>query len=241
MRSIAILALFIAPFLANAMNVTNVLDRTKGFSAVVITLPAEENHGFSFLDVPTKIEGDTIRSYWNPTNHLIIFNGGYFNPDFTPVGLCRADGLTINSNQSQRLSGFVGIDKTGKLHVLTRQDKLESYPTVLQAGPFVIDPGGKIGIHSRSGVEARRTLVGITEADDLVIIVTEPIYLLDLANFIAKRFPSIDRLLNLDGGPSTALISDGHEILNQWPVRNYLIKTRETPTTVSTVRGKPRP
>lgn len=80
-----------------------------------------------------------------------------------------------------------------------------------------------MGIRSRSGAPARRTLVGFTKTDDLVIIVTEPIYLLDLAEFIAKRFPSIERLLNLDGGPSTALMADGHAVVNEWPVRNYVV------------------
>jgi uncharacterized protein YigE (DUF2233 family) len=222
-----ILSLILAPWLVSGMSVTQVVDRIVGFAAVVVTVPAAENQGFALLDVPSKREGDNIRSYWNATNHIVMINGGYFNPDFRPTGLFRVDGRTINAEQSKKLSGFIGIDKSGKLHILSRQDKLELYPSLMQSGPFVIDPGGQMGIRSRSGAPARRTLVGLTKTDDLVIIVTEPIYLLDLAEFIAKRFPSIERLLNLDGGPSTALMTGSHTVVNEWPVRNYVTKKRE--------------
>lgn len=230
MKITVMLSLLLAPCLASCMSVTQVVDRIAGVAAIVVTVPATENQGFALLDVPSKREGDNIGSYWNATNHIVMINGGYFNPDFSPTGLFRIDGRTINAKQSKKLSGFIGIDKSGKLHILSRQDKPELYPSVMQSGPFVIDPGGQMGIRSRSGAPARRTLVGLTKTDDLVIIVTEPIYLLDLAEFIAKRFPSIERLLNLDGGPSTALMTDSHTVVNEWPVRNYVTKKRESTT-----------
>ena len=36
--------------------------------------------------------------------------------------------------------------------------------------------------------------------------------------------PKLDRLLNLDGGPSTGLRSNDIKILNSSAVRNYLVK-----------------
>ncbi len=240
MRNIAILAFLTTTCLADAMTVTQVVDQASGVSALVYTLPSAENCGFSLLDGPSKKDGDTIKEHWDPTNHLVMVNGGYFNSDFSPTGLCRVEGRTLSGGASPKLSGFVGIDKAGKVHILTQQDDVMDYPTLLQAGPFVIDPGGLIGIRSRSGAQARRTLVGLTKVGDLVIIVTEPVYLLDFSRFVAKRFPSIDRLINLDGGPSTALMSGNYTVLNQWPVRNYLVKKRETPTTPPTVPDSAR-
>lgn len=231
MGRFVVIAMLMATCRASGMTVTQVVDRANGSRAVVITVSASENHGFSLLDVSSRSEKDNILSHWNPTNHVIMINGGYFNDDFSPAGLCRVDGRAINSKQSESLSGFIGVNNAGKVDVLTQGEKTEPYPTVIQAGPFVIDPGGKIGIHSRSGVEAKRTLIGLTKDKDLVIVVTEPIFLFDLAGLIAERFPSIERLLNLDGGPSTALMTDSCRVVNQSPVRNYLMKVREPTTT----------
>lgn len=131
MKITVMLSLLLAPCLASCMSVTQVVDRIAGFAAVVVTVPAAENQGFALLDVPSKREGDNIRSYWNATNHVVMINGGYFNPDFRPTGLFRVDGRTINAEQSKKLSGFIGIDKSGKLHILSRQDKPEIYPSVM--------------------------------------------------------------------------------------------------------------
>ena len=55
---------------------------------------------------------------------------------------------------------------------------------------------------------------------------TEPILLYDLSVAIKKKMPRLERLLNLDGGPSTALKTASHEVLNRWPVRNYIVKSK---------------
>ena len=206
--------------------VTQVVSRAHGFDALMITIPKKENVGFSILDVPQKKDGDTIRSYWNPTNHTLIVNGGFFNADFSPTGLYTVDGTWINKKPSRGFSGFIAINKKGRLDVLTRTDTLNGYPTLLQSGPYVIDPGRKVGIHSRIGKETKRTLIGKTKTGGLVILVTEPIYLFDLAKAVHETLPQIERLLNLDGGPSTGLIYGTHEVINTWPVRNYITKSK---------------
>ncbi len=115
------------------------------------------------------------------------------------------------------------MDGAGKIHLLWRGDDLTPYPSVLQAGPYVIDPGGKIGIYSRAE-KARRTLIGLTEEKELVIVATKEIDLYDLAYAVKKQMPRMERLLNLDGGPSSAFKTPTVEILNEWPVRNYIAK-----------------
>jgi len=206
--------------------VTQLVDKAAGFEAIVITVPREENRGFAVLDVESKTEDDNIRSRWDPARHDLMINGGYFNPDFSPTGFCKVDNRTISSTMSRTLSGFVAIDNDGTLDLLTRSDDLGAYPTVMQAGPYVIDPGGRVGIRSRSGSRSRRTLVGLTDGRDLVVVVTEPIFLLDLAYAVEKHLPRVERLLNLDGGPSTALMTGSHTIVNMWPVRNYISREK---------------
>ena len=125
---------------------------------------------------------------------------------------------------SPSLSGFIAIDASGRLSLLTATDDLKPFPSVLQNGPYLIDPGGEVGIHSRAGKRAARTAIGRTVDDTLVILVTEPIELFDLAREAKRMFPKMERLLNLDGGPSTALKTREIEIRNAAPVRNYLAK-----------------
>ena len=221
--------LLFCPVLAPATTVTQVQDAEAGFSAVLITVPPADNHGFFLLDVPQKQFGDTIRNHWNPARDQFMINGGYFNKDFSPTGQCRIDGNSIKKGRSPSLYGFVALDAKGGLHVFTRHSKLAAYPTLLQSGPFVIAPGGRVGIRSRTGYQARRTLVGMTRAGEVVILVVDPIYLIDLAQVVHKRLPQIERLLNLDGGSSTALMVAGHSVINRSAVRNYLGKLRDTP------------
>ena len=222
--SLSLFLLWITSVNNDGITVDRWVDKQAGLEAVIITIPANQNHSFGMIDVPNKSPGDDILSYWRPGRHSLMINGGYFEDDFSPTGLCRIDGKVINPSNDPKLSGFLAIDGQGKLVLLTKHDQRDAFPTVLQSGPYVIDPGGKIGIHSRSGAPARRTLVGVTTEGDIVIIVTEPIHLFDLAVLVSNRLPQIERLLNLDGGPSTALAVEGQVVRNRWPVRNYVFK-----------------
>lgn len=207
--------------------VTHISDDDTGLTATLITIPADDNRGFAIIDVPKETPGDTVLTFWNPDTHAFIINGGYFEDDFSPTGYCKVDDRVVGPTPAEKLSGFLAIDAKGTLSLLTRSDDHASYPTVLQSGPYVIDPGGVMGIHTPSGHPAKRTLVGLTKERDVVILITEPILLYDLARAVKKKLPHIERLLNLDGGPSTALKTKDEEVLNEWPVRNYLVKTAE--------------
>lgn len=82
-----------------------------------------------------------------------------------------------------------------------------------------------MGIKSDKGQIARRTVVGATRDHAIIVAVTEPISLSNLARAMLEEFPSLDRLLNLDGGPSTGLKTKSIQFPNEWPVRNYIGKT----------------
>ena len=176
---------------------------------------------------PDSQKAGIILSYWDTSKYSIIINGGYFTPEFQPLGLFKIDGKFINKRKPKKLSGFVAIDKKGVVSILTHSDDLSPYHSILQSGPYVIDPGSKIGIRSNDGEISRRTLIGKTTGNEIMIIITSPVSLYDLANFIKNKFPNIERLLNLDGGPSTALKTGSIEIVNVLPVRNYIFKKKD--------------
>ena len=203
---------------------SKIADKEASLKATLFTFVPKQNRRFGILDVPKKIPGDNIQKHFDPVEHELMINGGYFDSDFKPSGYCKIDGKIINSKVAKNLSGFVAIDNAGKVALLAHDDDFSKYPTVLQSGPYVIDPGGKMGIRSKSGKRARRTLIGITTDERLVILIVDPIYLIDLANAIMKYLPKLERLLNLDGGPSTAMIGDGQMHVNPAPVRNYLFR-----------------
>ncbi len=201
--------------------------RIEGVDGEVVRLSQNENRGFSLLDIKVRNLEENAASFFDPKRHRLIINGGYFNPDFSPTGYCKIDGRVLNPKRPKSLSGFVAIDERGAVSLLTRHDDLSKFPTVLQSGPFLIDPGGRIGIRSRVGIEAYRTAIGRTSDDELIILVTAPIDLFDLAVAAKRAIPTLERLLNLDGGPSTALVMRDTRIVNAAPVRNYLIQAAD--------------
>ena len=210
-----------APF-----KVQEISDEESGLKATVFTFSPKQNKDFALLDLPDKSTATAIKGQFDPAVHELMINGGYFNADWSPTGYCKVDGKVISSKVNQKLSGFICIDKAGKMHLLTKDDDFKKYPTVLQSGPHVIDPGGKIGIRTKTGRAARRTLVGRTKSGDLVIVITRPIYLIDLAGSIQKHIPDIERLLNLDGGPSTGYATGEDGLANLTAVRNYLVRKK---------------
>ena len=204
--------------------VSKISDKQAGLEATVFTFGPEQNVGFGILDVPNKVEADNIAMRFDAKRHSLMINGGYFDLQFEPDCYCKIDGRVLNAKEDPKRSGFVAIDKAGKISLLARGETYSKFPSVLQSGPYVIDPGGKVGIRSKSGRRARRTLIGMTTDGRLVILITEPIYLVDLANAVKKSLPKLERLLNLDGGPSTGVIARGVKVVNRMPVRNYLYK-----------------
>ena len=227
--SLTVVLIFAAAGICDAgLSYTQLVDRAAGVSATIITIPAAQNRGFAVLDVPVRMPRDTVRNHWTNTYELMI-NGGFFMPDNTPAGYCRINERVLVSNVVKRWSGMVAIDAAGTLSLLHRTNDFSSYPTVLQIGPYVIDPGGTIGIRSDDRLRAERTLIGVTTSGTLLIMTTKPVTLFDLAVAVKMQMPDVERLLNLDGGPSTALKTADLEVVNRSPVRNYIVKQRAKP------------
>lgn len=194
------------------------------FEAWLIPIAVADNRDFFLLDAPDRSDSPRIGNFFSATQHQFMINGGYFDADYAPSGYCRIEGRVIKAAVNPKLSGFIALDAGGTLSLHTRLPDAHSYPSVLQSGPHVIDPGGSIGIRRATGRRAARTLIGRNRDDSMFVLVTSPIDLYDLAHLIKKHKPEVERLLNLDGGPSTALRCGDVAIDNLTPVRNYLGK-----------------
>ncbi len=141
-------------------------------------------------------------------NFLAGVNGGYFDPDYKPIGLLVVDGASIAPLQKARLlSGVlsasakkVQVSRVGEFSMAQKPD------AAVECGPMVVDLGKPVrGLESTRA--ARRTFAAVGAGDKAVLGFCSEVTLADLSNILASiSVPDfkIQRALNLDGGSSSA-------------------------------------
>lgn len=161
-------------------------------------------------------------------------NGGFFHPDWRPLGLVIAQGQRMNRLETAKLlSGLVFSDERG-IHLL-RRAAFRDHPGItalLQSGPYLVENGRPVRGLSESK-PYRRTFIATDWRGQWVLGATlTSVTLPELAAALAApggltQWP-VDRALNLDGGSSTAFFFDardgmGSVTLPPWKrVRNLL-------------------
>ncbi len=144
----------------------------------------------------------------NRGNFLAGVNGGYFDPEYKPIGLLIVDGTIIAPLQKARLlSGVLSASpkkiQIGRVGEFTRIPKPDN---ALESGPMIVDLGKSVrGLESSK--LARRTFAAIGGGDKVAIGFCSDVTLADLSNILARvAIPDfkIQRALNLDGGSSSA-------------------------------------
>jgi len=159
-------------------------------------------------------------------------NGGYFSPDFAPIGLLLIDGKVVAPLQRARLiTGVLSASTHGvqiaRVREFSQQRKVNA---AVQCGPFLVDLGQRTrGLdNSRS---ARRTFAAMDSSDRAALGFCSEITLLELAKILATEQLAEDfkilRALNLDGGSSSAFwfrreTSHAFSISEQKTVRDFV-------------------
>lgn len=139
-------------------------------------------------------------------------NGGYFEPDFTPVGLVISEGKTRqNFKKAKILSGIIATSPKGTLSIFrsARFDpKPGAYCEAIQCGPMLIENSAPVpGLNDNKN--ARRTAVATGSGNQAALLYITSVTLADAAQILA--LPKIlgtwhpTTALNLDGGSSSAL------------------------------------
>lgn len=159
-------------------------------------------------------------------------NGGYFHPDFTPLGLAVSEGRTIHAfEKAKLLSGILAV--RGHRIEMVRADAFKPGGDVreaLQAGPWLVAEG-KPAAGLNAERRARRTVVVNDGKNHWAILAISPTSLAGAAELLAEETVTggwpVRNALNLDGGSSTALVARGEDgLLFNVPsfgwVRNYL-------------------
>lgn len=163
---------------------------------------------------------------------VVAINGGYFAPGFKPLGLVRLAGVDRHPRADATvLSGLVAIDDLGRLTLPVRDEALDRAVAAFQAGPFIIDPGGAVGVGERPA-SARRSVLALDDHGRVLLLATGALTLHQVATLLHDHpqvfgMERIERALNLDGGPSTglslALDDPAWSSGERGPVRNILV------------------
>ncbi len=186
----------------------------------------------------------TFRLVDNPPEARVVFpgilsgmqaiagiNGGYFHPDYRPLGLAVSGGKEIHGFEKAKLLSGVLAVRGGRIE-LVRSGAFKPGKDVqeaLQAGPWLLEDGKAVpGLNSAR--KARRSIVATDGKGHWAIMATGPLSLAEAGEVSAiAGLPgdwSIRDALNLDGGSSTALWVNTHpkpfEIFSFGTVRNYL-------------------
>jgi uncharacterized protein YigE (DUF2233 family) len=154
-------------------------------------------------------------------------NGGYFDPEYAPVGLMISDARTITPQQKARLlSGIVSATKDHVLVQRAAEFTNKAKPTAArQCGPFLVDRGKAVpGLNNDR--TARRTFVATLAGDRAAIGYCSYVTLAQLASLLTTPELKIQRAMNLDGGSSSGFWFAGENgvvsIREQKSVRDFL-------------------
>lgn len=158
-------------------------------------------------------------------------NGGYFDPDYAPVGLLISDARVVAPLRKARLLSGVLTVVNGRVQIQRPTEfSAKTKPVAArQSGPFLVNAGKPIaGLNDTR--PARRTFVATGDADRVAIGYCSYVTLAQLGTLLATSGVApefkIQRALNLDGGSSSGFWFMGENgpfsISEQKGVRDYL-------------------
>jgi uncharacterized protein YigE (DUF2233 family) len=150
----------------------------------------------------------SIREFAQHSQALITLNGGFFDPNFQPLGL--RVGRKLQHSPLKRISWwgvFYINDQTPHLTSSRQYQQGKHVDFAVQSGPRLIIKGN---IPSLKPGLAERSALGITSDGHIIILVTEntPMTTTALAKLMRAEPLNCKSALNLDGGSSSQLITN---------------------------------
>ena len=136
-------------------------------------------------------------------------NGGYFDPEFRPIGLRIIYGAVSSPLVRARLlSGVFAASARGvEIVRVSEFSKRRKYDAAIECGPFLVENGKPVGALNDTR-SARRTFVAVAGGGFACLGVSSALTLAKLADTLAAlplcNESKIFRALNLDGGSSSA-------------------------------------
>lgn len=153
--------------------------------------------------------GEMVSRAFSP-DVVAAVTGGYVGARF-PDGLLVLGGTVREPAHARAgLSGVVGsmADQTPVI-VPAASASTASLKDAIQAGPFIVDPGGAFGIRSDDRQHARRAIVYFA-GNSIGVALTSSCTLYELAEGLTQSpaafgVERVERALNLSGGPTAGI------------------------------------
>lgn len=202
---------------------------SKGSARIVAVVFDNRAHSLRVVDSPEPGMA-SLATVLESGNAIAGVNGGYFEPDLTPVGLVVSGGKTVQPfKKAKLLAGIVAVSPRGAISILrsSRFDpKPGAYREALQCGPMLVENSAPVpGLNSEK--IARRTAVATGPGQRAALIWISSVTLADAARILSS--PGVlggwqpASALNLDGGSSSGLWARGIVSLPEIKrVRNFL-------------------
>lgn len=156
-------------------------------------------------------------SQWKEHDDIALINGAYFHEDYSASGYLVTDGVPSGDRQfDYDKSGLLLINegRPSLLDLSTEVFDRQAVQDALQSYPFLV-LDGEAAVREDSGLLARRSAIGYTRTGEwfLLVVPYRQISLFQFAQELAASDLDFERVLNLDGGPSTGIYSmvPGHE------------------------------
>jgi hypothetical protein len=158
-------------------------------------------------------------------------NGGYFDPEYAPIGLLVSNGKIITPLQRARLlTGVLTASSRGVQILRVREfSRKQKSDAAIQCGPCLVDQSQRVrGLEAMR--TARRTFAAAARVDRAALGFCSDVSLSELAEILATTRLAddfrIERALNLDGGSSSAFWvardSSAFSVPEQKTVRDFV-------------------
>ncbi len=139
-------------------------------------------------------------------------NGGFYTPEYAPVGLFITNSKTLGQTNTSTLTNGFFIKHTDNTLKLSLTPPTSGVAFALQSGPYMT-PTTKLTI--RNDEHARRVLVARTKNDEWYFIALtdqenhyEGPLLSEVPEVLGKLPQDVSEALNLDGGSASAFYSE---------------------------------
>ncbi len=149
-----------------------------------------------------------VKDFVKRAHALAAVNGGFFLPNYQPLGLLIVDGQEVNPLRKADWGIFMIQDNIPRIIHTSQFQKEKNISQALQVGPrLVVDGKGK----TMKKQIARRTALGITYKKQIILVNTEKTdaYTQDLARIFSlpesQGGLECRDALSLDGGPSAQM------------------------------------
>ena len=184
------------------------------------------------LHVIDNPDGQSLAAVMKGEKYKCGVNGGYFDPEFKPIGLRVADGATFSPFRRARLITGILLQSDRGIDVMRVSEFSQTKKLIaaIQSGPFLVEGNKRIRGLNDSQL-ARRTFAGIATDNRALLGFCSDVSLSGLAEIVATTpivaDSKIRRAMNLDGGSSSAFWfarEDGSafSISGRKPVRDFV-------------------